>query len=75
MTKKTFSELPKDSWEKTMFNVVELIGGDASSLTNWSDEIPNPYDTAIAILQIIEYLDPDIKSGSLTRLFEESYSK
>lgn len=66
-----FSELPNDSWEKTMVNVVNIIGGDGASLMNWNDEIPNPYDTAIAILEIIEYLDPDLESGSLTCLFEE----
>ena len=52
-----FSDLPEDSWEKVMVKLVDFIGGDGPSLVNWSDEIPNPKQTAKQILGIIAYYD------------------
>lgn len=54
-----FSDLPNNSWEKVMVNLVEHIGGDGGSLVKWSDEIPDPVETATAILNMVQYLDPD----------------
>jgi hypothetical protein len=52
-----------------MVNVVETIGGDGASLTQWKDEIPKAIETAISILGMVEYLDPDYKPGTLTENF------
>jgi hypothetical protein len=52
-----FSDLPENSWEKVMVKLVDFIGGDGPSLVNWSNEIPNPEQTAKQILGIIAYYD------------------
>jgi hypothetical protein len=49
-----FSDLPNNSWEKVMVHLVGYIGGDDASLTNWSDEIPDPVRT-------VQYYDPDYR--------------
>jgi hypothetical protein len=56
-----FSDLPNNSWEKVMVHLVGYIGGDDASLTNWSDEIPDPVRTATAILGMVQYYDPDYR--------------
>lgn len=52
-----FSDLPENSWEKVMVNLVDFIGGDGPSLVNWGDEIPTPIKTATQILGILAYYD------------------
>ena len=52
-----FSDLPENSWEKQMVNLVDTIGGDGASLTKWNNEIPDPVETAKAILDIFRDLD------------------
>lgn len=67
-----FSDLPNNSWEKVMVHLVEHIGGDGGSLVKWNDEIPDPVETATAILDMVQYLDPDyrdIPDGNLSRAF------
>jgi hypothetical protein len=52
-----FSDLPENSWEKQMVNLLDIIGGDGASLVKWNDEIPDPVETAKAILDMFRYLD------------------
>jgi len=52
-----FSDLPNNSWEQVMVKLVDFIGGDGPSLVNWSDEIPDPVETATHILGILAYND------------------
>lgn len=52
-----FSDLPNNSWEKVMVHLVDFIGGDGPSLVNWSDEIPNPKQTAKQILGVLAYYE------------------
>jgi hypothetical protein len=52
-----FSDLPNNSWEKVMVKLVDFIGGDGPSLVNWSNEIPDPVETATQILGILAYND------------------
>jgi hypothetical protein len=52
-----FSDLPDNSWEKVLVKLVDFIGGDGPSLVNWSDEIPDPVETATQILGVIAYID------------------
>lgn len=67
-----FSDLPNNSWEKVMVNLVEHIGGDGGSLVKWGNKIPDPVETATAILNMVQYLDSDyrgIPDGNLSRGF------
>jgi hypothetical protein len=67
-----FSDLPNNSWEKVMVHLVEHIGGDGGSLVKWSDEIPDPVETASEILGMIQYYDPDYRDmveGGLAKGF------
>jgi len=56
-----FSDLPNNSWEKVMVNLVEHIGGDSGFLVKWGDKIPDPVETATSILNMVQYLDQDWK--------------
>jgi hypothetical protein len=40
-----------------MVKLVDFIGGDGPSLVNWSDEIPNPKQTAKQILGVLAYYE------------------
>lgn len=67
-----FGDLPNNSWEKVMVNLLEHIGGDGASLVRWSNEIPDPVETATAILDMVQYLDPDYRGfpeGNLSEGF------
>lgn len=71
-----FSDLPENSWEKVMVNLVEHIGGDSGALVKWSNEIPDPVETATAILNMVQYLDPDYRDmpeGNLAKGFRALY--
>jgi hypothetical protein len=71
-----FSDLPNNSWEKVMVHLVEHIGGDGGSLVKWSGEIPDPVETATAILGMVQYYDPDYRDlpeGALARGFRAFY--
>ena len=71
-----FSDLPNNSWEKVMVNLVEHIGGDAGYLVKWGDKIPDPVETATAILGMIQYYDPDYRDrpeGNLAKGFMAIY--
>jgi hypothetical protein len=71
-----FSNLPNNSWEKVMVNLLEHIGGDSASLVKWSDEIPDPVETATAILGMVQYCDPfyrDLPEGNLAKGFRALY--
>ena len=75
-SKMNFSDLPNNSWEKVMVNLVEHIGGDGGSLVKWSDEIPDPVETATAILDMVQYLDADYRDmveGGLAKGFRAFY--
>lgn len=73
-SKMNFSDLPDNSWEKVMLHVVDIIGGESGSLTEWNDIVPTPYDTGFEILSMFEYID-DLKSGTLTEGFKKRYEK
>lgn len=71
-----FSDLPNNSWEKVMVNLVGYIGGDDAALVKWSDKIPDPVETATAILNMVQYYDEDrwdLADGSLAESFKEFY--
>lgn len=71
-----FSDLPNKSWEKVMVHLVEHIGGDGGSLVQWGDKIPDPVETATAILDMVQYLDPDYRDlpeGNLAKGFRAFY--
>ena len=69
-----FSDLPNNSWEKVMLDVVDIIGGESGGLTEWNDIVPSPYDTGFEILSMFEYID-DLKPGTLTEGFRKRYEK
>lgn len=67
-----FNDLPNNSWEKVMVDVVDIIGGESGRLTEWSDKVPTPYNTGFEILSMFEYID-DLKPGTLTEGFRKRY--
>ena len=52
-----FSDLPNNSWEKVMVNLVEHIGGDAGYLVKWDDKVPTPEKVAEEIVAMFAYMD------------------
>lgn len=72
-----FSDLPENSWEKIMVNLVEYIGGDSPALVKWKNETPDPVEVATAILDMVQFYDPDcwdLTEGSLAETFKETYN-